>query len=527
MLVDTQLKPKIFPVFVLVLVVMIGVLMYREAFLDLVERWETQEEYSHGFLIPFVSFYFIWQKKQLLQRIPLQPTWLGFSLVFVGLILYFIGKTSILFILLDYSFILVLIGFIWSVIGTQAIKVIIVPLLMLIFAIPLPYYIDALLSSKLQLLSSRLGVEFIIWCKIPVFLEGNVIDLGNYKLQVVEACSGLRYLFPLMSIGFICAYMLNTVFWKRALVFLSSIPITILMNSFRIGVVGFLVDNWGIETAEGFLHDFEGWVVFMSSIGLLMIEMLLIIKLGKDSRSFTEVFGVIDELPATDIKHQYKQQQSQSLPLLFKCKLKAPFFVSFSALIMVGGVFFINGNRNEIIPERQSFIDFPNQIKSWQGRRLSIDNPTLKNLELTDYILADYKGNYGKTVNFYVAYYESQRRSVVPHSPRVCIPGGGWEIAGISRITVDGFPVNRLLIKKGLAKKLVYYWYQQRGQVIANEFKMKWSLFKDALILNRTDGALVRLTTDFYRGENSGDAETRLNDLLAALMPLLGDYIPS
>lgn len=135
------------------------------------------------------------------------PSWLGFAVVLLSMVVYSIGKISILYILIQYSLIGVLTGLIWSVTGTAALKKIIVPLLILVFAIPLPYFIEVLLSAKLQLWSSQLGVKFIRWCNIPVYLEGNVIDLGVYKLQVVEACSGLRYLFPLMSLGFICAYM--------------------------------------------------------------------------------------------------------------------------------------------------------------------------------------------------------------------------------------------------------------------------------------------------------------------------------
>ncbi|MCB1902774.1 MAG: archaeosortase/exosortase family protein, partial [Gammaproteobacteria bacterium] len=127
---------------------------------------------------------------------------------------------------------------------------------------------------------------------ISVFLEGNVIDLGEYKLQVVEACSGLRYLFPLVSIAFLAAYMYKVEMWKRVLVFLSSIPITILMNSFRIGVIGYLVENYGTEQAEGFLHDFEGWIIFMACFAILLLEMTLLAKVGKRKYTLKEVFGL-------------------------------------------------------------------------------------------------------------------------------------------------------------------------------------------------------------------------------------------
>ena len=114
--------------------------------------------------------------------------------------------------------------------------------ILLFFMVPLPHFLYNSLSAELQLVSSRLGVGFIRLFSIPVFLEGNVIDLGNYKLQVVEACSGLRYLFPLTALGFIAAVIFKVALWKKVVLFLSTIPITVLMNSFRIGVIGVLVE---------------------------------------------------------------------------------------------------------------------------------------------------------------------------------------------------------------------------------------------------------------------------------------------
>ena len=153
----------------------------------------------------------------------------------------------------------------------------------------MPYFIDAVLSWRLQIISSELGVAFIRLFQIPVFLEGNVIDLGQYKLQVVEACSGLRYLYPLMSLGFLAAYFFQAPLWQRALVFLSTIPITILMNSLRIGVVGIMVDNFGPQDADGFLHMFEGWIIFLACAILLVGLMHLLARVGS-GKGFFQAF---------------------------------------------------------------------------------------------------------------------------------------------------------------------------------------------------------------------------------------------
>ena len=132
-------------------------------------------------------------------------------------------------------------------------------------------------------------MAFIRLFQIPVFLEGNVIDLGQYKLQVVEACSGLRYLYPLMSLGFLAAYFFQAPLWQRALVFLSTIPITIFMNSLRIGVVGIMVDNFGPQDADGFLHMFEGWIIFLACAVLLVGLMHLLARVGS-GKGFFQVF---------------------------------------------------------------------------------------------------------------------------------------------------------------------------------------------------------------------------------------------
>ena len=183
--------------------------------------------------------------------------------------MHIVGKLSALYFLSQLAFIIVLFGIALGLGGYSLLKVTFIPIIFLLFAIPLPYFIDAMLSFQLQLISSQLGTFFIRLLQIPVYLEGNVIDLGVYKLQVVEACSGLRYLYPLLSLGFLAAYLFQAPLWQRAVVFLSTIPITIVMNSLRIGIVGVLVNYWGPQDADGFLHMFEGWIIFIACAGML------------------------------------------------------------------------------------------------------------------------------------------------------------------------------------------------------------------------------------------------------------------
>src|SRR5207245_1672825 len=150
-----------------------------------------------------------------------------------------------------YAFLLVIYGLVLALTGPAIFRRLWMPLLMLVFAIPLPSFFNNSLSLHLQLLSSGLGVWVIRAAGISVLLEGNVIDLGSYQLEVAEACSGLRYLFPLMTLAFIVAYLFRGPMWKRIALFLSSVPITIVMNSLRIGFIGITVERWGSGMAEG------------------------------------------------------------------------------------------------------------------------------------------------------------------------------------------------------------------------------------------------------------------------------------
>jgi len=259
--------------------------LFRDGLQYMTERWDT-EEYSHGSLIPIITVFLIWQQKDALEAAlradrARSGSWFGFALVLAGLCLGLLGELSTVYLVIQYAFLTVIYGMALVLVGWRGIRLIWAPLLYLIFMVPLPDFFYVNLSAQLQLISSQLGVAVIRLFGVSVFLEGNVIDLGVYKLQVVEACSGLRYLFPLMSFGYLCAYLYHGPVWHRAVLFLSTIPITIFMNSLRIGVIGIMVDRWGIEQAEGALHLFEGWVVFMACVAILFVEILIFARFSR------------------------------------------------------------------------------------------------------------------------------------------------------------------------------------------------------------------------------------------------------
>jgi EpsI family protein len=202
-------------------------------------------------------------------------------------------------------------------------------------------------------------------------------------------------------------------------------------------------------------------------------------------------------------------------------------------LLLVAGVglSFISGRR-EIVPERTRFVEFPSQLGFWHGHTSTLDADVEHVLAVDDYILSDYTGPDSKVVNLYVAYYPSQRKGESPHSPIVCIPGGGWQIGQFQRTQTGPqdplqFPFNRVVIARDGHQQVVYYWFDERGRKIANEWWSKWYLLTDAIFKDRTDGALVRLTTPVFPGESARDADARLHAFMRLVVPTLSAYLPA
>jgi EpsI family protein len=190
--------------------------------------------------------------------------------------------------------------------------------------------------------------------------------------------------------------------------------------------------------------------------------------------------------------------------------------------------------RHEVPPARADFAEFPTRVGDWVGQRGTLDRIYLDALHLDDYMLADYHNQAGLPLNFYVAYYQSQRSGHRVHSPINCIPGGGWTIrkseqrllpaseAGGSRPVA----VNRLIIELGTQQSLVYYWFQERGRVLTDETVVKWYIFWDAFTRNRTDGALVRLVVPITPGAKEADIDAAMQRFVASVQPGLNRYVP-
>ena len=184
----------------------------------------------------------------------------------------------------------------------------------------------------------------------------------------------------------------------------------------------------------------------------------------------------------------------------------------------------------EKIPMSRSFTEFPLQVGEWSGKRDVLEQKFIDELDFKDYIIVNYVNDTGKLVNFYTAYYDTQRKGESIHSPETCLPGGGWEFRKAGRTTVAMNPsdmtINRAFIVQGAAKQLTYYWFPLRDRIATNLWEVKAYNFWDALTRQRTDGALVRLVTPVYKDEEVADADKRLVAFTREIVPVLNEYLP-
>jgi len=483
----------------------------------MVGRWLRQPEYSHGFFLPGMTAWLVWRDRHILRAsIGGASPW-GVVCVALSICTMLLGQIAALYFLLQFGLWLAWVGLILCYGGVSLFRAARFPLLLLLLAIPLPYFVDAQISWRLQLLSSQLGVSILRGAGYSVFLEGNVIDLGLYKLQVIDACSGLRYLYPLAGIGFILAYMYPAAWYWRVLVFVSTLPVTVVMNSLRIAVVGALVNAGGADMADGAMHYFEGWVVFLLSLGALLLEMACIER-GTQHRPLRELL----RLPRATVVPGVRSPRNGWCWLL-------P--MSMLVLSVAGYAGYRLDRRVELHPERQSLRTFPLMLNGWRAQESSLPLDMEQALGFDDYVLADYWIEGDAPVNLYISYYQSQRKGLSPHSPQVCIPGGGWTVSSVGHVALpqpqnSGLTVARVLIQRGQKRMLVYYWFEQRGRHLSNEYSMKWYLLRDAWFRNRTDGALVRLATPIDAHEPVESADQRLGRWVNAVMPVLPAYVP-
>lgn len=479
----------------------------------LVVDWLASPEYGHGLLVSGIAGYLVWRRRHLPSHLPLRSDPLALIYLAVAVLFYLLAMLGDVKVVKYYAFICALMAIACGLGGWRLVRALGFPILLLFFAIPLHPFLTNHLTADLQLVSSTIGVWFIHLMGIPALQEGNVINMGHFSLLVEEACSGLRYMLPLASLSLIVGYYYRGNKFTRVCIFLAAIPITVLMNSLRIAVTGFLIKYVGESSADGFLHDFEGWFVFLVSCGILALLLVILAKAGGRALTINENFVLSDAYA----------------PGAFDSRVSPWMYRSMMGGVLLGGavVNLLWLSKPEVIPSRQPFDQFPLALS---GRDLYpdvLDSRVLDILHLDDYFIGDYLGDTQLPVNLYMAYYKSQQEGSLIHSPADCIPAGGWEIQSseVIDLTSLGFTGqgNRAVIAKNGMRLLVYYWVNQQSLNYAREMDVFAALIWRSIRYGRTDATLVRV---YLPLDASVDSEGQLREFIADLSTRVTPFLP-
>ena len=245
--------------------------VYYRVLVKLVTDWWQIPDFSHGFLVPLFAAYLVWEKRETLRSMKAAPSWSGVAVMLLGLGVLILGVYGSNLFLSRVSLVILLPGVVLCFGGSQFLKELRFALLVLLLAIPLPSIIFNQITFPLQILASKLASSLLPLFGVPVLREGNVIELPLMKLEVAEACSGIRSLMSLFTLSVFYGYFLEKSNLRRIALALASIPIAIAANAVRILGTGLCVQYWDPDKAMGFFHEFSGWVIFLVSLALLYL----------------------------------------------------------------------------------------------------------------------------------------------------------------------------------------------------------------------------------------------------------------
>jgi exosortase len=253
-----------------VLVLLVGGI-YSSILFHLVKQWAGDSDFSYGFFVPLFSLYVLWERRSELARIPKAPSWWGLLVLAFALAVMVLGVLGAELFLSRISLLLVIAALVIFFYGWRYFRAVLFPWAFLFLMVPIPQIVLSQVTLPLQLLASRLAAETLPLFQVPVLREGNIMTLAAMKLEVAEACSGIRSLLSLITLAIIYGYLTETRIWIRTALAVAAVPIAIFDNSLRIVGTGLLVQYWDPEKAEGFFHTFQGWLIFVVSLGMLFL----------------------------------------------------------------------------------------------------------------------------------------------------------------------------------------------------------------------------------------------------------------
>lgn len=494
------------------------VVAYWIPFRSVVNTWLNDEDYSYGFLIPVISAYILWEKRKELRDYKLYPSWwtLPVLILLVAVSLYGILGSSGNVSMPSLPALMIL--FTAFVFGVATAWKLIVPLGLLFFMIPIPAFLERTLGMFLKSVSTRVGGAIIGLLDIPVHISGNIIDLDTSQLQVVDACSGLRYLFPLLALGVVYAYFFEKATWKRIFCVIATLPIAVATNALRIGTTGVLTERYGSSVAEGFFHGFSGWALFMVAFAFLFVIGRILRFFPPRPGANTRANSGLVELPDANTNHRRHGGGALIVTV---------------ALLVLVGTLSLSTKAMPAIKIRGTIASFPLQFAGWQGRAEPVDPEEVVQSGAEEAFRSSYEKANGEAVSLHVGYRSTAflANENFFHSPTVCLPSSGWETVDTWTRTIQGvapfgaIPVKEMVIKNASTKQLVYFWFQTKDRVTEDKNINRFHLALHAIKRDNTHDLFIRPITPIAPQETVDEAQKRLDSFVRDMMPVLLTFL--
>ena len=504
-----RINQYIFLYFVVVLVGLCG--LYHSVLLGLWDTWMEQDQYSYAVLIPLIFAYLIKERWALITSSKISSSFLGLLIVFAGYLFFLFGTFSFHGFTSRFSFLIMLSGFMLYGLGWGVFKRLVFPLSILLFMIPFPELLDRIFSVKLRLISSALTEQLLHLLGISVFRQGNIIDIGTMQFNVVDACSGMNYLLPLLCLAIIIGYFFSKSLWVRFFLFISAIPITVALNVIRIASTAVIADYWTREIASGFMHAFSGWLLFMLGFVLLFIELKILVRFFKQKPNST-----LRNKPTQKIERKYVNESIGPLPIIVTVCLFA---------IFIGGYYAIASKKaNFPVP---NLSDLPRVIDGYKEGKMVPEDKGIKAFSsVTDSITCVYTKNEADPIVVYIGYYRTTPNlKGFIHTPEVCLESTGWKVKEINnyelRVADDSLMINCRLVfseRPGI-KQVLVYWYQIGDFATGHERLAHLYTGYDAIFGNYDDAVKIMISKNYIHASEREKSFQELVSFVRAFYP--------
>lgn len=475
---------------------------YTPVLVTMVLQWWNISFYSYAFLIPVVSAYLVWIRRDQVLAIVPQPHYVsGAALLTSGLLALVMGQAGGINALQQISLLITIPGVILFLFGKSVLKALLLPLTFLLFMIPIWEVVTDPLHALFQSFSANLGVVLLRIVGIPVFQEGVFIHLPNITLEVARACSGVNYLIAVLATSIPLATIVLTDVRKRIALVILAMTISVLANSLRVALIGALAYYDLSGDLHGPYHVLHG--VFVSLIGYIAIfGGLWVLSRGQKPAVFSH---------------------SVRLWNLRWDHVRTSWAILAAVLVLVGAMRYVDWSQP--VPLTQNLDEMFLGNTAWIGRDVQL----VEKVQGADQSLSrSYQALTGETVNLSLWYFERQTQG-----KELIGPITANLHAGVTRVTMNlpghgEIEVNRRFSREGNRKRVILFWYDLNGRILASPYAVKLYTAFDGVAHGRTNGALVWVATDILSDDQAGTdrAAATLTVFLSQLYPTLSEYLP-